>query len=203
MRSANGLALALTLLAASTLMLLTRFPYRRGALLTGGLGAVALAGWVVVSTALHLPGLNETIQDFASVHFRRPDIPDPYTWLYHKNLMFWPRQGTEKILTSPWPVFAFLLSRADPLPQASPDRLGVAHLGGQRADPAGRTPSLRRVRPPDGPLWLTVSCALGWAAALALSWRPGPVADATPAPTPPAPAPPAVVPQPEAKAALL
>jgi hypothetical protein len=35
------------------------------------------------------------------------------------------------------------------------------------------------------PLWLTVSCAIGWAATLAVTWRPEPVGDATPAPAPP------------------
>ena len=202
-RSANGLALALTLLAAGILMLLTRFPYRRGALLTGGLALVALAGWVVVSTALRLPGLNETIQDFASVHFRRPDIPDPYTWLYHKNLTFWPRLWDEKIVTSPWPVFAFLLSVPilfRKLRQTAWVWLISATNGLILliAHPAfGEYDRLM------SPLWFTVSCALGWAIALAVSWRPEPVDDAPPAPTPPAPAPPAVVPQPEAKAALL
>jgi hypothetical protein len=192
-RSANGLALVLTLLAASILMLLTGFPYRRGALITGGLAAVALAGWLVLSTVLQLPGLNETIQDFATRHFERPDIPDPYTWLYHKNLQYWPRQWPD-ILVSPWSIFAFLLTvpilfrklRQTAWVWVISATNGLVLLV---AHPAyGEYDRLMM------PLWLTVSCAIGWAATLAVSWRPEPAADATPAGAPeptskPAPAP--------------
>jgi len=182
-RSANGLALVLTLLAASVLMLLTRFPYRRGAVITGAFAAVALIGWVVISSVLHLPGLNETIQDFATRHFRNPDIPDPYAWLYRKNLEYWPRQWPD-ILVSPWSIFAFLFT----VPVLF-RKLGQVAWVWVIAATNGLV--LLLAHPAYGeydrlmmPLWLTVSCAFGWAAALTVSWRPEP-ASAEPEPSPP------------------
>ena len=125
---------------------------------------VALTAWLIVSARLKLPGLNETIQDFATYHFRVPDILDPYDWLYRKNLWFWPIQWRD-IRASPWPIFAFAfaifvlfrkLGREAWLWVIS----GTTGLWLLIAHPAyGEYDRLMQ------PMWITVACAFGWAAA--------------------------------------
>jgi hypothetical protein len=104
-RSASGTAAALALLGAAAVAVVTGFPARRGPLMTGGLAAAALAAWSAVAATLDLPGLNETIQDYATGHFKKPDIPHPIGWLLRKDVEFWHAQA-RTVLVSPWSVAA-------------------------------------------------------------------------------------------------
>lgn len=184
-RSANGMALTLALLTAAVAMLITRYPHPARALITGGIGGVGLLAWVITSSRLHLPGLNETIQDFATYHFKIPDIPNPYEWLYEKNLWFWPLQWRD-IRASPWGIFAFLFAIVVLFRRLRQEAWlwiisATTGLWLLVAHPAyGEYDRLMQ------PLWITAACAFGWAAALAVARqprpeRPGPAAEPAPA----------------------
>lgn len=80
-KPANGMALAAAL-AAGGLVLLPFTRSRRACLLLSGVSAAVLAGDLGVSAILQLPGLNETLQDTFTVHFRHPDVPAPLTDLH-------------------------------------------------------------------------------------------------------------------------
>ena len=167
-RSASGMAIALTLVGASAVALLTRLPQRRGALMTGGVGLLAVALWQVVSSVLRLPGLNDTIQDFATVHFTRPDISGPIGWLIEKNIAYWPEQLADEI---PYPEAAIALlfavvvlvrvMRSAATLWIFTGLTGVAMLV---AHPVASEYDRLML-----PLWIPVTCALGYAAALAVS----------------------------------
>jgi hypothetical protein len=121
MKPASGVALAAVLVAACAATLLLRIrrrgtsapaagPRWQGVLAAGGVGLVGLAAWFVVSKTLNLPSLNETIQDYATHHFKfPPDVAHPLPWLLGKNLAFWPKWVGEQ-LVSPLPVIAFVIA---------------------------------------------------------------------------------------------
>jgi hypothetical protein len=111
-KPATGAALSVTLLVMAG-ALATRAVCRRGlharawltvfAVTTG----VALA-WTVVSAAIGLPGLTETVQDLATMHFHSPDIPHPPPYLARRAAALWwhlPRVGL-----LPWPFLVVLLA---------------------------------------------------------------------------------------------
>jgi hypothetical protein len=110
-KSASGLAAAAVVAGASLIGLVGPRVQRRGPLLTGALGLVAAALWAAFSGLTHQPGLNETIQDFAANHFRKPDVPDPYGWLYRKNLAYWPDQW-QALRKAPKPMIGFVVASA-------------------------------------------------------------------------------------------
>ncbi|GIG92886.1 ArnT family glycosyltransferase [Plantactinospora endophytica] len=179
-KSANGVAMALVLVAASIAALATRFPNRRGAVLTGGLGLVTLVGWSAVSKALALPSLTEAIQDYATNHFTNPDHPEPLVWLWEKNLDWWPGTLAHMVL-SPLPLIAVLITT---LIFATRTRhLTFLWVG------AGLTGlTLLAAKPVDeeydrlmAPVWLAVAAALGYAivAALPAHWSGRPTTDGT------------------------
>lgn len=166
-RSASGAAAAISLVGASLLALFFRGRDRRGPLITGGLATVTLAGWFAASAAYGLPGLNETIQDFATRHFRLPDISDPLPWLWRKNLEYWPIEG-RRLLDAPWQILAGLLAAVILFRRARHIALlwmilGVTGLMLMLAHPAnGEYPRMMI------PLWLPIAAAAGYALALAL-----------------------------------
>ncbi|MEE6311761.1 hypothetical protein V1634_33535 [Plantactinospora veratri] len=183
-KSANGVAMALVLLAASGCALLTRFPNRRGALFTGGLGLATLLGWFAVSAALKLPSLTEAIQDYATNHFSVPDTPEPYTWLWEKNLEWWP--GTlQHMVLSPLPLIAVVLAT---LIFATRTRhlsflwlgTGLTGLAMLAAKPVDTEYERLMV-----PVWFPVAAALGYAivAALPARWSGRPTAEGVALPT--------------------
>jgi hypothetical protein len=172
-RSASGMAAAVALTGAALLALLTRFQNRRALAATGGLGVLVIAVWQVVTTVFHLPGLGDSIQDFATFHWTRPLVPDPAGWLIDKNLEYWPVQG-RALLVSPWPVVLFVFAGVVlALRMRQPAWLWVV---------MGLTGVMMMLaHPADGewdrmmlPLWMPVSCALGYAAARALTRSPTP-----------------------------
>ncbi|GAA3962606.1 hypothetical protein [Actinoplanes auranticolor] len=182
-RSASGMAMALTLFAAGLLSALGR-QHRRTGLVTGAVGMLAVLVWQVISRVLHLPGLYETIQDFATSHFKaRPDVADPIGWLIERNLGFWPdRLALE--LAQPVTFAAFLFAgtvlvlrmRAVAALWIFTGLTGVMML---LAHPAGT--EYDRLM---APIWLPVAAALGYAAALAVSRRPEPPVVPEPVGTP-------------------
>lgn len=195
-KSANGVAMALVLLVASIAAVPIRSSNRRGALLTGGLGLAALVGWFALSPALRLPSLNETIQDFATRHFTRPDIPDPYTWLWEQNLAWWP-ETVERMIVSPLPLISVILATV--LLVARTRHVALLWLG------TGLTGLVvLAAHPVDAeyerltiPVWPLVAAAVGYVVvgALPARWTGAPVTDAAgdaearPAPDPAGPEP--------------
>ncbi|MFY1693659.1 hypothetical protein [Plantactinospora sp. WMMB782] len=169
-KSANGVAMALVLVTASVLALLTRFPNRRGALFAGGLGLATLVGWSAVSSALELPSLTEAIQDYATTHFTRPDTPEPYTWLWERNLQWWPGRF-EQWFVEPLPQIAVI---AATLIFATRTRhLAFLWLGTGLSGLA-----LMVAKPVDSeyerlmlPVWFLVAAAVGYAVVVALPAR--------------------------------
>jgi hypothetical protein len=151
----------------------------------GATGLLAVLVWQVLSRVLHLPGLYETIQDFATTHFKaRPDVADPIGWLIERNLGFWPdRLALE--LAQPVTLAAFLFAgtvlvlrmRAVAALWIFTGLTGVMML---LAHPAGT--EYDRLM---APIWLPVAGALGYAAALAVSRRPEPPARPDPVDAPP------------------
>ena len=177
LRSASGMAMALTLLGAGVLALLSR-RHRGAGAAVGGVGLLAVVVWQVLATVLHLPGLNETIQDFATKHFKRgPDVADPIGWLIDRNLDFWPEiLGRELAVPT---TLAALLFAVVVLVRRMPDVAAPWIL-------TGLTGVMMVVAHPLGseynrlmsPIWLPVACALGYAAALAVGGGPVPPAAA-------------------------
>jgi hypothetical protein len=45
--------------------------------------------WPIVSRMLGLPSLEDTLQDLATRHFARPDVPDPWGLLVRTNRRLW------------------------------------------------------------------------------------------------------------------
>jgi hypothetical protein len=100
-KPANGMALAVALLAAAAVLLALRRG-RRQALALGAVGIAGIAGWLAVSKLLGLPSFEETLQDLATVHFSRPDTPRPYGVLWDLNRSLWLRH-IPGFLGVPWP----------------------------------------------------------------------------------------------------
>lgn len=76
-KPANAVALAAALLVFAAV----RAPFthaRRDYLRVAASAGVVLAGNLLLSGMLGLPGLNETLQDTFTDHFRRPDVTDPW-----------------------------------------------------------------------------------------------------------------------------
>lgn len=171
-RSASGVAMALALLAAGVLGALVDREQRRPAAVVAGAGAGAVVSCQACSAVWHLPGLNETIQDFATRHFKNgPDVADPIGWLIERNLEFWPARLTAE-LTAPVMVAALLVAVAVLILQLRT----VAALW----ICTGLTGVMMVVAHPlDGqydrlmaPIWLPIACAFGYAAALAVARHP-------------------------------
>ncbi|MEH1013202.1 hypothetical protein V6U90_08820 [Micromonospora sp. CPCC 206060] len=172
-KSANGVALALVLVVVAATALVIRPRNRRVALVTGGVGLLALAGWYAISHLFALPSLNETIQDFATKHFTRPDTADPIGFLVQRNLTFWPAYG-RNLISSPLPLVAVGLSALVFVARARPvvvlwTAAGLSGLALVVAHPVATEYDRLML-----PMWLPVAAALGYAVAVALSapWTP-------------------------------
>jgi hypothetical protein len=170
-KSASGMAAALALVGASGIALigpreLTGSRERwRGPLLTGGLGLALLVVWAGFAALTHQPGLYVTIQDFATRHFKKPDIADPYGWLYRKNRAYWPQQ-IRALLAAPVPLLSFLAATALLFLRARREAalfvlIGLIGVAMQVAHPYPSQWDRMNVS-----LWLTVAAAVG----LAVGW---------------------------------
>jgi GNAT superfamily N-acetyltransferase len=184
-RSATGMAMAVVVLVGAVIALLTGVP-RRQVFVTGGFAAVVVGLWSGVSAIFRLPGLTDTIQDFATYHYQKPDVAHPIGWLVGKNLRYWPDQLSH-VLTSPW-SYAFLLFAVVVLvrrlgqvawPWIGTGLIGVLML---IAHPAGSEYDRMMLT-----LWIPVACAFGYAGALMLDRpdRPGKPAAAITVPAQP------------------
>jgi hypothetical protein len=184
-RSASGMAMALTLLGAGAIALFSR-EHRRPAGLVMAIGAVGAVSWQAVSAVLGLPGLTETIQDYATRHFVKwRDVPDPIGWLIDKNLEFWPDQLRHE-LTVPTTVAALAFAVAVlvirmRLVAALWIFTGLAGVLMVVAHPVATEYDRLMVT-----VWIPVAAAFGYAAALALGRLPTPATGAQPAPPEPA-----------------
>jgi len=178
-RSASGMAMALTLLAVGIVASFGR-ERRRVGVTIGVVGVLAVAAWQVVSKVLRLPGLNDTIQDFATGHFkRRADVADPIGWLVDTNLAFWPELlATEMATLTSAAAFGFAVAvlllrmRVVAVAWICTGLTGVTMVVAH--------PMISQYDRLMVPLWLPVACTFGCAAALAIG-RPAPAAVAHPA----------------------
>jgi hypothetical protein len=90
-KPANGAAVSAALLAGG--LVLVALPGTRSrAALVATAGAAGLAGWALVSRALSLPSLHDTLQDLATRHYARPDVPDPWRVLVRLDRRLWGEQ---------------------------------------------------------------------------------------------------------------
>jgi hypothetical protein len=110
-KPANGVALAAAL-TAGAVMLSTFIRARSACLVIAAVAAVALAGYLLVSTALHLPGTHETLQDTFTRHFRRPDVADPWHLLADHTVLLWQDRIAPQMLNDPLIPAAYLLGAA-------------------------------------------------------------------------------------------
>lgn len=107
-KPANGVALTGALLAGSVALLPFARP-RRAYVLIAAISAVVLAGNLLAQTALHLPGLNETLQDTFTRHFRLPDVADPWKRLPAHIGNLWRGHLGPQMLDDPLIPAAYLL----------------------------------------------------------------------------------------------
>lgn len=108
-KPATAAAVGLALTAAGVLLLVIgrRGPSWRSALWLAGTGTVSLLGWVLVSRLLHLPSLDDTVQDMLTAHFHRPDVPHPLSVLAGRTRDLW-LTGLPYRLGVPWPFVVVL-----------------------------------------------------------------------------------------------
>ncbi|AEV85286.1 integral membrane protein [Actinoplanes sp. SE50] len=166
-RSASGMAMALALLAAGALAALRR-EHRRTSLILVATGAVAVLGWQLLSSLLHLPSLNDTIQDYATGHFTaKPDVPHPISWLIDRDLDFWPTQLKAE-LTVPTTLAAFGFAVAVLIIKMRPYAPLWIFTGLTGVMMVAAHPLKSQYDRLMLPLWLPVALAFGYAAALAL-----------------------------------
>jgi hypothetical protein len=180
-RSASGMVMSLVLLAAGGLGLAlpgrrrTAAPiagprpgHRLGAALIAGVGGLGVAGWGLLSAVLGLPGFGETVQDYATVHFRDPDVAAPISWLIGKNVAFWPSRLSADLtgLVGPVALLAVLgvfLLRMRPVAAL----WILTGLTGVAMVVAHPVPSqYERLMMP---LWIPLAAVLGYAGAQALT----------------------------------
>lgn len=62
---------------------------RRGLAILGGVSAVTVAFLLYLSSAMHLPGFNETAQDLFTNHFNKPDVTDVPQRMISANADYW------------------------------------------------------------------------------------------------------------------
>ncbi|HEU5030788.1 MAG TPA: hypothetical protein VFV01_38140 [Spirillospora sp.] len=110
-KPANGVALAAAL-AAGAVLLLPVFASRRTFLAVAGVAALVLAGNLWIGSALHLPGVHETLQDTFTRHFRHPDVPDPWHRLSDAAGDLWSGDIGPAMLANPLIPAAFLFAAA-------------------------------------------------------------------------------------------
>ncbi|MFI1992254.1 hypothetical protein [Actinoplanes sp. NPDC020271] len=140
---------------------------RRGPALIMGLGGLGVAGWALVSQVLGLPGFDETVQDYATVHFRAPDVADPIHWLIGKNLAFWPSRLSADLTALVKPVVLLAVLSVFVLRMRPVAALWIlTGLTGVAMVVAHPVPSqYERLMMP---LWIPLAAVLGYAGALAL-----------------------------------
>jgi hypothetical protein len=102
-KPANGGAFGVALVVAGLVLVAAGRKGRLPALALTGVGAVAVAGWLLISGLLGLPSLDETLQDMATRHFTRPDVPRPFRVLRDGNQLLWTTQ-VERWLGLPVPL---------------------------------------------------------------------------------------------------
>jgi hypothetical protein len=110
-KPANGVVLAAAL-AAGAVLLLPVFASRRTFLAVAGVAVLVLAGNLWIGSALHLPGVHETLQDTFTRHFRHPDVPDPWHRLSGAAGTLWSDDIGPAMLENPLIPAAFLFAAA-------------------------------------------------------------------------------------------
>jgi hypothetical protein len=178
-KPANGVALAAAL-AAVAVVLLPFARSRRAWLLIAGVSAAVLIGNFWLSDALHLPGLNETLQDTFTRHFRAPDVNDPWNHLSQQTGKLWRENIWPRMLDDPLIPVAFLVGAIGLFARIDRDTaLPLLFAGLTGAAVASMHPLGSEVARLTVVTWIPV--ALGLAALAPLPGRPRPASPAAPA----------------------
>jgi hypothetical protein len=165
-KPANGTVLAAALAGIGVVgLLIPRF--RRQSAAVAGLGVLGLAFWTIAAIALGLPGLNETLQDLATAHYARPDVPDPVSFMVRQDAAVAMRLASDAV-HSPWPLALVVLGSVVLIVHWR--MLGLVWVA---AGLSGLVvvlvhPMISQVDRLVTPLWVPVAGGLGLASALAV-----------------------------------
>lgn len=184
-KPSNGAALAGALVATGLVVAVrAAAPARRRAAGLAGLGAAFLTAWFALAAVLGLPGLTETVQDYATRHFRRPDIDDPLGFLLDRNRALWGGR-LEELAVSPGPLVLAVAAVAVLVFTLRAVGLVWAAVGATGLVVVAVHPLASQYDRLVGPVWLPVAAAVGLAVGSVLH-RPPVAAGPTSGPSEPA-----------------
>jgi len=167
-KPSNGAALAGALVATGLILAVRAArPARRRAVALAGLGTAFLAAWFALAAALGLPGLTETIQDYATRHFRRPDIDDPLRFLVNRNRDLW-GDRLDDLAVSPGPLVLTVSAVAVLVFTLRAVGLLWGAVGATGLVVVAVHPMAAQYDRLVGPVWLPVAAAVGLAVASVL-----------------------------------
>jgi hypothetical protein len=128
-KPANGVALAAVLAGMAVACL----PYARAPrayLVIVAVAAVVLAGNLLVSVVLRLPGVHETLQDAFTHHFHRPDVSDPWQRLALRNHKLLTEKIGPQLLNHPFIAAVYVLAAVGLFRRLRPATAGLLSLAG-------------------------------------------------------------------------
>ena len=129
-KPANGVALA----AVLAVMAVACLPFARGArrtyLLIAAVSIGVLAGNLLVSAALRLPSVDETLQDAFTHHFRRPDVGDPWNRLGDRDHGLLDGKITPQLLNHPFIAAMYVFAAIGLFRWLRPGAAGLVSLAG-------------------------------------------------------------------------
>ena len=108
-KPANGVALA-AVMAGMAVVCLPYARVRRAYLVIAAVAAVVLAGNLLVSAVLRLPGVHETLQDAFTRHFHKPDVSDPWRRLAVRNLKLLAGRIGPQLINHPFIVATYVFA---------------------------------------------------------------------------------------------
>ncbi|WP_173097160.1 hypothetical protein [Actinomadura verrucosospora] len=171
-KPANGVALAAAL-AAGAVLLARFFAARRAFLAVAGIAALVLAGNLWISSALRLPGIDETLQDTFTWHFKHPDVPDPWHRLWEASGDLWSGDIGPRMLENPLIPAAFLFAAAGLLARVRWDAAwALAAAGLTGAAVASMHPITDEMERLSAVAWIPVAFGLAALAAVRTGDRP-------------------------------
>jgi hypothetical protein len=128
-KPANGVALA----AVFVVMAVACLPFaraRRAYLPIAAVATVVLAGNLLVSAALRLPGVHETLQDAFTHHFHRPDVSDPWQRLGDRDHELLTGKIATQLLNHPFIAAMYVFAAIGLFRWLRPGAAGLLSLAG-------------------------------------------------------------------------
>jgi hypothetical protein len=134
-KPANGVALTAGLIAVAAVRpgVNRARPAHRSYAIVAAVSAAVLGANLAISAALHLPGLDETLQDTFTHHFHQPDVADPWPLLAERLGGLWKEHLAPGMLAHPVIPAVYLLAAIALFQRLRPDAawsLAVAGLTG-------------------------------------------------------------------------